>query len=76
MSLVKVPLPREFFCLIFRAMAAQFPVHNGVIAQLVEHHNGIVGVWGSNPHGSTLKTGRDFAFHNQFLKRKKRQGWP
>jgi hypothetical protein len=25
----------------------------GVVAQLVEHHNGIVGVWGSNPHGST-----------------------
>jgi hypothetical protein len=25
----------------------------GVVAQLVEHHNGIVGVRGSNPLGST-----------------------
>ncbi len=31
----------------------RFPVV-GVVAQLVEHHNGIVGVWGSNPHGSTI----------------------
>ncbi len=29
---------------------------DGVVAQLVEHHNGIVGVWGSNPHGSTIRT--------------------
>lgn len=28
---------------------------DGVVAQLVEHHNGIVGVWGSNPHGSTKR---------------------
>lgn len=27
----------------------------GVVAQLVEHHNGIVGVWGSTPHGSTIQ---------------------
>ncbi len=26
----------------------------GVVAQLVEHHNGIVGVIGSNPFGSTI----------------------
>ena len=26
----------------------------GVVAQLVEHHNGIVGVTGSNPAGSTI----------------------
>jgi hypothetical protein len=26
---------------------------DGVVAQLVEHHNGIVGVAGSNPVGST-----------------------
>ena len=26
----------------------------GVVAQLVEHHNGIVGVRGSNPLGSTI----------------------
>ncbi len=26
---------------------------DGVVAQLVEHHNGIVGVRGSNPLGST-----------------------
>jgi hypothetical protein len=28
----------------------------GVVAQLVEHHNGIVGVRGSNPLGSTTAT--------------------
>ena len=27
---------------------------DGVLAQLVEHHNGIVGVIGSNPIGSTI----------------------
>jgi hypothetical protein len=27
---------------------------DGVVAQLVEHHNGIVGVIGSNPFGSTI----------------------
>ncbi len=27
---------------------------DGVVAQLVEHHNGIVGVRGSNPLGSTI----------------------
>ncbi len=27
----------------------------GGVAQLVEHHNGIVGVWGSTPHGSTIQ---------------------
>ena len=30
------------------------PALNGVVAQLVEHHNGIVGVRGSNPLGSTI----------------------
>jgi hypothetical protein len=29
-------------------------VPDGVVAQLVEHHNGIVGVRGSNPLGSTI----------------------
>ena len=29
------------------------PFAAGVVAQLVEHHNGIVGVRGSNPLGST-----------------------
>jgi hypothetical protein len=29
------------------------PNLDGVVAQLVEHHNGIVGVAGSNPVGST-----------------------
>ena len=29
-------------------------VLDGVVAQLVEHHNGIVGVIGSNPFGSTI----------------------
>ena len=28
----------------------------GVVAQLVEHHNGIVGVRGSNPLGSTISS--------------------
>jgi hypothetical protein len=28
---------------------------DGVLAQLVEHHNGIVGVKGSNPLGSTIQ---------------------
>ena len=28
---------------------------DGVVAQLVEHHNGIVGVRGSNPLGSTIQ---------------------
>ena len=32
-----------------------FPLFSdGVVAQLVEHHNGIVGVRGSNPLGSTI----------------------
>src|SRR5436309_2259994 len=30
------------------------PAFDGVVAQLVEHHNGIVGVRGSNPLGSTI----------------------
>jgi hypothetical protein len=30
------------------------PAPDGVVAQLVEHHNGIVGVRGSNPLGSTI----------------------
>jgi hypothetical protein len=30
---------------------------DGVVAQLVEHHNGIVGVRGSNPLGSTILAG-------------------
>jgi hypothetical protein len=30
------------------------PISDGVLAQLVEHHNGIVGVKGSNPLGSTI----------------------
>ena len=30
------------------------PRTDGVLAQLVEHHNGIVGVKGSNPLGSTI----------------------
>jgi hypothetical protein len=30
------------------------PALDGVVAQLVEHHNGIVGVRGSNPLGSTI----------------------
>ncbi len=34
--------------------APKFELHlAGVVAQLVEHHNGIVGVRGSNPLGST-----------------------
>ncbi len=32
----------------------------GVVAQLVEHHNGIVGVRGSNPLGSTSLRMRGF----------------
>ena len=33
---------------------------DGVVAQLVEHHNGIVGVRGSNPLGSSvLRHGAD-----------------
>ena len=32
----------------------KLPVLDGVVAQLVEHHNGIVGVRGSNPLGSTI----------------------
>ena len=31
---------------------------DGVVAQLVEHHNGIVGVRGSNPLGSTIQNSR------------------
>ena len=33
---------------------SKLPVLDGVVAQLVEHHNGIVGVRGSNPLGSTI----------------------
>ena len=33
------------------------PLLDGVVAQLVEHHNGIVGVRGSNPLGSTIQKG-------------------
>src|SRR2546421_10904536 len=32
--------------------------HFGVVAQLVEHHNGIVGGRGSNPLGSRLRSRR------------------
>jgi hypothetical protein len=35
---------------------------DGVVAQLVEHHNGIVGVIGSNPFGSTILFFRDLRF--------------
>jgi hypothetical protein len=38
---------------VFRAL-------DGVVAQLVEHHNGIVGVRGSNPLGSTILMHKDF----------------
>ena len=31
------------------------PAQDGVVAQLVEHHNGIVGVAGSIPVGSTIQ---------------------
>lgn len=34
---------------------------DGVVAQLVEHHNGIVGVRGSNPLGSTIFGIKDLA---------------
>jgi hypothetical protein len=34
-------------------LALENPNLHGVLAQLVEHHNGIVGVRGSNPLGST-----------------------
>jgi hypothetical protein len=33
---------------------SKLPALDGVVAQLVEHHNGIVGVRGSNPLGSTI----------------------
>ncbi len=36
------------------------PKLDGVVAQLVEHHNGIVGVRGSNPLGSTILQRTDF----------------
>ena len=41
---------------------------DGVLAQLVEHHNGIVGVKGSNPLGSTIS--------NIVQKRLTCSGWP
>ena len=46
---------------------------DGVLAQLVEHHNGIVGVAGSNPVGSTILPGNgDFPARkfSQFAARK------
>src|SRR5664279_1342180 len=41
------------------------PLSVGVLAQLVEHHNGIVGVKGSNPLGSTIP--KVFSFHCGFM---------
>jgi hypothetical protein len=38
-----------------RGVAAKLSKPVGVVAQLVEHHNGIVGVRGSNPLGSTIR---------------------
>ena len=35
-------------------VAIKLALLDGVVAQLVEHHNGIVGVRGSNPLGSTI----------------------
>ena len=52
--LVGVCVPREN---VFDKAAARSYFHralDGVLAQLVEHHNGIVGVRGSNPLGSTI----------------------
>jgi hypothetical protein len=37
---------------------------DGVVAQLVEHHNGIVGVRGSNPLGSTILCSKDLREKN------------
>ena len=37
-----------------RGWEFKLAVLDGVVAQLVEHHNGIVGVRGSNPLGSTI----------------------
>ena len=45
------PLPK--FC----------PLLDGVVAQLVEHHNGIVGVRGSNPLGSTIPRMKHLPIH-------------
>jgi hypothetical protein len=41
---------------------------DGVLAQLVEHHNGIVGVKGSNPLGSTIRRIRAVLSGNSFHK--------
>ncbi len=38
----------------WRQKYSLFPAPDGVVAQLVEHHNGIVGVAGSIPVGSTI----------------------
>ena len=38
-----------------RGVAVKLSKPVGVVAQLVEHHNGIVGVRGSNPLGSTIR---------------------
>ena len=38
------------------------PFTDGVVAQLVEHHNGIVGVRGSNPLGSTILKAEELDF--------------
>src|SRR5439155_23046974 len=57
----------------FDKPAIHFYVHrtlDGVVAQLVEHHNGIVGVRGSNPLGSTIlainKSASLWFFTNEF----------
>jgi hypothetical protein len=42
------------FWLDFHFEPLGMAVLDGVVAQLVEHHNGIVGVIGSNPFGSTI----------------------
>ena len=41
------------------------PFTDGVVAQLVEHHNGIVGVRGSNPLGSTILKGEELDFYRR-----------
>ena len=44
---------------------SKLPALDGVVAQLVEHHNGIVGVRGSNPLGSTILELQESAFRVQ-----------
>ena len=45
-----------------RGLIAKLSKPVGVVAQLVEHHNGIVGVRGSNPLGSTILRSERFPF--------------